>query len=64
MSALTTSLELSNTFASELGWISLLTASRLVLPIWTLIDASFRFASDLASAADVPGSATTAWSAV
>ena len=46
------------------GWISEFTASRLVVPIWTPIVASFRSASELAPAAVDPLAATTAWFAV
>ena len=62
--AVTTSFESLKTFGWLEGWISELTASRLVVPIWTPIEASFRSASDVAFAALEPLEATTAWLAV
>jgi hypothetical protein len=46
-SAVTTSFESLKTFGSFDGWTASLTASRLVVPIWTPISASFRSASEL-----------------
>ena len=63
-SAVTTSLELLKTCGLLSGSISSSTASRLVVPIWTPIVASFRSASEVALAASEPFSATTAWLAV
>jgi hypothetical protein len=56
----TTSLEVSKTCGSLEGWITSLTASRLVVPIWTPMLASAKSASDVALARSELLRATTA----